>query len=101
MPTRVYLTFIFNIFIPVKHVHCPIEGSTIPIQWVIKEGSDVYFKGRIVWGPLQAFIPQVAHEELQPDESKDTQTEHSEYHDVRQLLHRLDQGPHDGLQAYK
>ena len=32
MVKRVYLTFIFNIFIPIKHAHCPIESGTIPIQ---------------------------------------------------------------------
>lgn len=64
MVKRVYLTFILNIVIPVKHAHCPIESGTVPIQWVIKEGSDVYFKGRIIWGPLQTFIPQVAHKQL-------------------------------------
>ena len=101
MDKIVCLTFIFNVFIPVQHAHCPIESSTVPIQWVIKEGSDVYLKGRIVWGPLQAFVPQVAHEELQPDEREHAQTEHGQDHDVRELLHRLDQGAHDGLQAYR
>ena len=61
----------------------------------------MFLKGSIGGRPLYTFIPQVAHEQLQPDESKDTQTEHREDHDVRQLLHRLDQGPHDGLQACK
>lgn len=61
----------------------------------------MFLKGSVGGRPLYTFIPQVAHEELQPDECEHTETEHSEYHDVRQLLHRLDQGPHDGLQAYK
>ena len=43
---------------------------------------------------------QVAHEELQPDEREHAQTEHGQDHDVRELLHRLDQGAHDGLQAW-
>ena len=61
----------------------------------------MFLKGSVGGRPLYTFIPQVAHEELQPDECEHTETEHSEYHDVRQLLHRLDQGPHDGLQAWE
>ena len=44
---------------------------------------------------------QVAHEQLQPNQCKHAQTEHSQDHDIRELLHWLDQGPHDGLQALK
>lgn len=46
-----------------------------------------------------ALLPQVSHEELQADEGEDAQAEDSEDHHVSQLLHRLDQSAHDGLQA--
>ena len=51
------------------------------------------------WSP-HTFLLQVAHKELQPNQCKHAQTEHSQDHDVRKLLHRLDQGPYDGLQAW-
>lgn len=46
-------------------------------------------------------VPQVAHEKLQANEGKDTEAEDSEDHHVSQLLHRLDQGSHDCLQAWE
>ena len=46
------------------------------------------------------FVPQVAHEELQADEGEDTEAEDREDHHIGQLLHGLDQGPHDGLQTW-
>lgn len=49
--------------------------------------------------PGHALVPQVPHEELQPNECKDAKTEDGQNHYIRQLLHRLDQGAHDGLQA--
>lgn len=48
-----------------------------------------------------ALLPQVPHEELQADEGEDAQAEDGEDHHVGQLLHRLDQSAHDGLQAYQ
>ena len=47
-----------------------------------------------------ALVPQVAHEELKADEGEDAEAEDREDHHIGQLLHRLDQGPHDGLQAW-
>ena len=44
---------------------------------------------------------QVAHKELQPNQGKHAQTEHSQDHDIWELFHRLDQGPHDGFQTWK
>lgn len=46
-----------------------------------------------------ALLPQVTHEELQANEGKHTEAEHGQDHHVRQLLHRLDQRAHNGLQA--
>lgn len=46
-------------------------------------------------------MPQVAHEKLQADEGEDTEAEDSENHHISQLLHRLDQGSHDCLQAWE
>lgn len=48
-----------------------------------------------------ALLPQVAHEELQADEGKDTEAENGEDHDVWQLLYRLDQCTNYGLQTFK
>lgn len=61
----IFLTVIFNVIFPVKCAHCYINKCPIRIHCAIKEGSGAAFKSRIAWGPLQAFIPQVAHEELQ------------------------------------
>lgn len=44
-------------------------------------------------------VPQVAHEELQADEGEDAEAEDGEDHHIGQLLHGLDQRPHNGLQA--
>ena len=49
---------------------------------------------------LHTFMLQVAHKKLQPNQGKHAQTEHSQDHDIWELFHRLDQGPHDGLQAW-
>ena len=55
--------------------------------------------GRVVERPDDALLPQVAHEELQANQGEDAQAEHGQDHHVRQLLHRLDQSAHDGLQT--
>lgn len=47
---------------------------------------------------LDTFVLEVALEELQAHQGKDTQAEDSENGHVSQLLHRVDQGPHDDLQ---
>lgn len=46
-----------------------------------------------------ALLPQVSHEELQADEGEDAEAEDGEDHHVGELLHRLNQGTNDGLQA--
>lgn len=51
--------------------------------------------------PDHTFVAQVAHEELQTDEGEDAQAEDGQDHHVRKLLHRLDQGAHNGLQAWR
>ena len=51
--------------------------------------------------PQDTLLTEVPHEELQTDEGKDTQAEHGQDHDVGQLLHRLDEGPNDGLQTWE
>lgn len=50
--------------------------------------------------PDHALLAQVSHEELQANEGKDAQAEDGKDHHVWQLLHRLDQGAHNGLQAW-
>lgn len=100
------LTFIVDVRIPVEGV---IAGpalvaaprvvavprvSAVP-RVVARPRSIGIIEGR---GPADALLPQVSHEELQPHQGKDTQAENGEDHHVRQLLHRLDQCPHDCLQ---
>lgn len=46
-----------------------------------------------------ALLPQQPHEELQTYEGEHTQAEDGQDHHIRQLLHRLDQSPHDGFQT--
>lgn len=52
-------------------------------------------------GPEHTLVAQVAHEELEADEGEDAQAEDGEDHHIRELLHRLDQGANDGLQAWR
>ena len=95
---RVVLTWILNIRFPVKLSGSFIYKGAIVIPSYILFYT-VFLQGSIGGRPLHAFIPQVAHKELQPNQCKHAQTEHSQDHDIRELLHRLDQGSHDGLQA--
>ena len=46
------------------------------------------------------FLPQVSHEKLQANQSEDTEAEHSQDHDISQLLHRLDKSSNNRLQTY-
>lgn len=39
------------------------------------------------WWHQDAFLPQVSHEELQTNQSKDTEAKHRQDHDISQLLH--------------
>lgn len=73
------LTFIVDVLIPVKVLRAV--------------GVDLGHVDR----PDHALLAQVSHEELQADEGKDAQAEDGKDHHVRQLLHRLDQGAHNGL----
>lgn len=45
-------------------------------------------------------LPQIPHEQLQANESKHAETEDSEDHDIRQFLHRLNQGANDGFKTW-
>lgn len=55
---------------------------------------------RWCWLADHTLVAQVAHEELETDEGKDAQAEDGQDHHIRKLLHRLDQGAHNGLQAW-
>lgn len=79
---------IFNHSLTVIHdVFAPVEPSASILQVLLGH----------VDGPDDALIPQVPHEELQSNQSEDTETEDGQDHHVRQLLHRLDQSTYDGL----
>lgn len=79
----------------IVHVLRPVEGGVEAQQACV----GVIAAAAVVVNDAHALLPQVAHEELQADQGKDAEAEHGENHHVRQLLHRLDQGAHDGLQA--
>lgn len=44
-------------------------------------------------------LPQVSHEELQTNQSEYTEAEHRQDHDVRQLLHCLNESSDNRLQT--
>ena len=71
-------------------------GAVVADEGVIDGHGGVEAVGQAA----DTLLPQDAHEELQADEGEHAQAEHGQDHHVRQLLHRLDQGPHDGLQAW-
>ena len=72
------------------------EGRVIGAVEVVNEA--VVEKER---RPHNTFLTKVSHEELETDQSKDTQAENGQDHDVSELLHRLDEGTNDGLQAWE
>lgn len=74
-----------------------VEVQRVPDQAIGLHGAVGTVELREV---AHALVPQVAHEELQADEGEDAEAEDREDHHVGQLLHGLDQGPHDGLQAW-
>lgn len=73
-----------------------VEVQRLPDLAVGLHGAVGVVKQREV---AHTLVAEVAHEELQADEREDTEAEDCEDHDVGQLLHRLDQSPHDGLQT--
>lgn len=75
-------TFIVDIFFPVE-----ASGAVLEIALVE------------VYGPYDTLVPKVPHEELQANQGENTQAEHRQDHHVRQLLHRLNEGAHNCLQA--
>lgn len=59
---------------------------------VVAEEGDVGGQAAVdaVGSAADTFLPQIPHEELQADESKDAQAEDGKDHHISQLLHRLD-----------
>lgn len=80
--SEVILTIVIDVFVPV-------ETSAAVFQVLL---------GHVDW-PEDALVTKVPHEQLQADQRKDAETEDGQDHHIRQLLHRLDQSAHDGLQA--
>lgn len=78
----VILTIIIDVFVPVK-------TSAAVFQILLSH----------VDRPEDALVAEVPHEQLQSDQCKDAETEDSQDHHIRQLLHRLDESTHNGLQA--
>ena len=60
-----YLTWILDVFIPVKGAPCIVNEGIIFSHCAAEIGSYVYFKGKIGWWPNQALMPQVPHEKLE------------------------------------
>ena len=104
------LTRVADVLRPVEGVLCGVlpkrgvdvhQGVVVVEEHVLVLAGYVAAVGAVDERIPHTLLPQVAHEELQADEGEDAETEHGEDHHVRQLLHRLDQGAHDGLQAWR
>lgn len=80
----ILLTGVHNVLIPVKTLGAIIQECLVEVDW-----------------PDDTLLAQVPHEKLETNEGKDTQAEDSQDHHIRKLLHRLDQGTDDGLQAWR
>lgn len=78
------LTVVHDVLIPVKALAAVGQVALCDVDW-----------------PDHTLVAQVAHEELETDEGKDAQAEDGQDHHIRKLLHRLDQGAHNGLQAWR
>lgn len=75
-----------------------VHDVLIPVKALAAIGQVAL--GNVDW-PDHTLVAQVAHEELETDKGKDTQAEDGQDHHIRKLLHRLDQGAHNGLQAWR
>lgn len=80
--SRARLTFVHDVVVPVEVLATVGLVAFCAVDW-----------------PENTLVAEVAHEELEADECKDAQAEHGQDHHIRKLLHGLDQGAHDGLQA--
>lgn len=78
------LTVVHDVLIPVKALAAVGQVGLGDVDW-----------------PDHTLVAQVAHEELETDEGKDAQAEDGQDHHIRKLLHGLDQGAHNGLQAWR
>lgn len=74
------LTVVVDVLLPVKALAAVVQKSLVKVD-----------------RPDHTLLAQVAHEELETNQGKDAQAEDSQDHHVRELLHRLDQGTHNGL----
>lgn len=75
-----------------------ISDVLVPVERLALVGQVAV--GDVYW-PDHALLAQVAHEKLETNQSKDAQAEDGQDHHIRQLLHGLDQGAHNGLQAWR
>lgn len=75
-----------------------VHDVLIPVKALAAVGQVAF--GGVDW-PEDTLLAQVAHEELETDEGKDTQAEDGQDHHIRKLLHRLDQGANNGLEAWR
>lgn len=75
-------TFIVDVFFPVK-----ASGAIFKIALVK------------VYGPHHTLVSKIPHEQLQANQGENTQAEHGQDHHIRQLLHRLNEGAYNCLQA--
>lgn len=70
-------TWVVNVFVEMEvTASCVIDVGVVVRREVAK-----------LWWHQDTFLPQVSHEELQTNQSKDTEAEHSQDHDITQLLH--------------
>lgn len=83
--------------IPSEVIHEVVEGR---VDRGVVVQPQILQEGAVGGRPAHTLLPEVAHEELEADEGEDAQAENREDHHIRELLHRLDQSPHDRLQPW-
>lgn len=101
------VTFVIDVGLKIKSAVAGEVAGEVAISEVAVESRvgqrvvvqpHVPHQGVIEGGPPHTLLPKVPHEELEADEGEDAQAEDCEDHDVRELLHGLDQSPNNCLQ---
>lgn len=79
-------TWVVDVLVEIK-----VTASCVVVVGIVARvtsiGADVRCVVAELWGNEDTFLPKVSHEELQTNQSEDTETEHRQDHDISQLLH--------------
>ena len=70
-----------------------------PVVGVGDPGGPVH--GRLLRHHHDALVPQLAHVHLEREQGEHHEAEHGEGHHLRKLLHRVEEGIDDSLEACK